>query len=108
MTNVTRILSQIESGDPKATERLLPLVYDELRKLAARRLAHEKPGHTLASHGAGTRGVSAARWPGPGKAVGPSRPLLRRGGQAMRRILVETARRKQGLKHGGGIVATNP
>ena len=53
MTDVTQILSRIESGDPTAAEQLLPLVYDELRQLAAQRLAQEKPGQTLAGHGAG-------------------------------------------------------
>ena len=53
MTDVTQILSQIESGDPSAAEQLLPLVYEELRKLAAAKLAQEKPGQTLAGHGAG-------------------------------------------------------
>ncbi len=50
MNDVTQILSQIESGDPAAAEQLLPLVYEELRKLAAAKLAHEKPGQTLAGH----------------------------------------------------------
>ena len=56
MSDVTRILSQIESGDPQAAEQLLPLVYDELRNLAAARLAHEQPGQTLAGDGADARG----------------------------------------------------
>ena len=53
MTDVTQILSQIESGDPSAAEQLLPLVYEELRKLAAAKLAHENPGQTLPAYGAG-------------------------------------------------------
>ena len=104
MTDVTRILSQIESGDPKATERLLPLVYDELRKLAARKIAHEKPGHTLQAtalvHEAYLRLVGQA----PEKQWDHRGHFFAAAAEAMRRILVETARRKQGLKHGGGIV----
>jgi RNA polymerase sigma factor (TIGR02999 family) len=101
MTDVTRILSAIEQGDPRAAEQLLPLVYDELRKLAARRLAHEKPGHTLQAtdlvHEAYLRlvGPDAARaWDSRGH-------FFAAAAQAMRRILVENARRKQTRKHGG-------
>ena len=69
MSDVTQILSQIESGDPKAAEQLLPLVYDELRKLAAVRLAHEKPGQTLQAtalvHEAYTRRRFVRRWGRP-------------------------------------------
>jgi hypothetical protein len=61
MTDVTQILSQIESGDPKAAEQLLPLVYDELRKLAAARLAQEKPGQTLQAHALGISRATAFR-----------------------------------------------
>ena len=104
MNDVTRILSAIEQGDPKAAEQLLPLVYDELRKLAAQRLAREQPGQTIQAtalvHEAYLRLVGS----------GPSRPWDSRGhffaaaAEAMRRILVENARRKRCRKHGGGLV----
>jgi RNA polymerase sigma factor (TIGR02999 family) len=101
MTEVTRILSQIESGDAAAAERLLPLVYDELRKLAAAKLAWEKPGQTLQAtalvHEAYLRLVDrgqAQDWNGRGHFFGAA-------AEAMRRILVDNARRKRSLKHGG-------
>ncbi len=101
MTQVTQILSQIESGDPSAAEQLLPLVYEELRKLAAAKLAHEKPGQTLQStalvHEAYVRLVDvekAQHWNSRGHFFGAA-------AVAMRRILVEQARRKQRLKRGG-------
>jgi RNA polymerase sigma factor (TIGR02999 family) len=102
MCDVTRILSAVEQGDPHAAEQLLPLVYDELRKLAAARLAAEKPGQTLDAtalvHEAYLRLIG----------VNPEQPWNGRGhffaaaAKAMRRILVDTARRKQAVKHGGG------
>jgi RNA polymerase sigma factor (TIGR02999 family) len=102
MSDVTRILSQIESGDPSAAEQLLPLVYDELRKLAAAKLAHEKPGQTLQAtalvHEAYLRlvgGDQGQSWNSRGHFFGAA-------AEAMRRILVEGARRKHRLKHGGG------
>src|SRR3954451_13629832 len=95
MNDVTCILSAIEQGDPRAAEQLLPLVYDELRKLAARRLAHEKPGQTLQTtalvHEAYLRLVGpdpARTWDGRGH-------FFAAAAEAMRRILVENARRKQ-------------
>ena len=96
MSDVTRILSQIESGDPSAAEQLLPLVYDELRKLAAAKLSHEKPGQTLQA----TALVHEAylRLGGP---FANSRHFFAAAAEAMRRILVESARRKARLKHGG-------
>jgi RNA polymerase sigma factor (TIGR02999 family) len=101
MSDVTRILSAIEQGDPHAAEQLLPLVYDELRKLAAHKLAQEKPGQTLQPtalvHEAYLRLVDvdkAQAWSGRGH-------FFAAAAEAMRRILVESARRKQGLKHGG-------
>jgi RNA polymerase sigma factor (TIGR02999 family) len=101
MSDVTRILSRIESGDPKAAEQLLPLVYDELRKLAAHKIAQEKPGQTLQAtslvHEAYLRLVDvekAQHWNSRGHFFGAV-------AEAMRRILVEAARRKQRLKHGG-------
>jgi RNA polymerase sigma factor (TIGR02999 family) len=104
MTNVTHILSAIEQGDPHAAEQLLPLVYDELRKLAAQKLAHEKPGQTLQAtalvHEAYLRLVDqerARRWESRGH-------FFAAAAEAMRRLLVESARRKRRLKHGGGRV----
>ena len=100
MSEVTRILSAIEQGDPRAAEQLLPLVYDELRKLAAARLAQEKPGQTLQAtalvHEAYLRLVGAAdapKWNGRGH-------FFAAAAEAMRRILVESARRKSRIKHG--------
>ncbi|WP_165250276.1 ECF-type sigma factor [Paludisphaera soli] len=101
MNDVTRILSAIEHGEPQAADRLLPLVYDELRKLAARRLAHEKPGQTLQAtalvHDAYLRLVGAddPGWDSRGH-------FFAAAAEAMRRILVENARRKAALKAGGG------
>jgi RNA polymerase sigma factor (TIGR02999 family) len=102
MTDVTRILSAIEQGDPTAAEQLLPLVYDELRKLAAAKLAQEKPGQTLEAtalvHEAYLRlvgGEQAPYWNSRGH-------FFAAAAEAMRRILVEQARRKQADKHGGG------
>lgn len=101
MSDVTHILSQIESGDPSAANQLLPLVYDELRKLAASRFANEKPGQTLQAtalvHEAYVRIVDvekAQHWDSRGH-------FFAAAAIAMRRILVEEARRKQRLKRGG-------
>ncbi len=102
MTDVTKILSQIESGDPSAAEQLLPLVYGELRKLAAAKLAQEKPGQTLQAtalvHEAYIRliGASDQNWDS-------SRHFFAAAAEAMRRILVESARRKAREKHGGDV-----
>src|SRR3954453_16784998 len=101
MNDVTRILSAIEDGAPKAAERLLPLVYHELRKLAARKLAFEKPGQTLQAtalvHGTYLR-LAGTRDPG-----GDSRGhFFAAAAEAMRRILVDNARRKACIKAGGG------
>jgi RNA polymerase sigma factor (TIGR02999 family) len=103
MNDVTRILSAIEQGDPRAASQLLPLVYDELRKLAARGLAQEKSGQTLQAtalvHEAYLRLVGpddAGRWDGPGH-------FFAAAAEAMRRILVEAARRRSRLRHGGGM-----
>jgi RNA polymerase sigma factor (TIGR02999 family) len=102
MTEVTRILSAIEQGDPHAASQLLPLVYDELRKLAAHKLAHETPGQTLQPtalvHEAYLRLVAGERdqhWDNRGH-------FFAAAAEAMRRILVDNARRKLGTKHGGG------
>ena len=102
MTDVTRILSAIEEGDTHAAEQLLPLVYDELRKLAAQKLAQEKPGQTLQA----TALVHEAYLRLVGNGEEPSwdnrRHFFAAAAEAMRRILVENARRKQMHKHGGG------
>ncbi len=112
MTEVTRILSAIEQGDPDAAEKLLPLVYDELRKLAAVKLAQEKPGQTLQAtalvHEAYLRLVGDQE-PGT-KDQGQQKHWNSRGhffaaaAEAMRRILVDNARRKQSKKRAGGRV----
>ena len=115
MSEVTRILTQIDQGDFAAAEQLLPLVYDELRRLAAARLAHEKPGHTLqptalvheaylrlVAQGVGSResGVGEEEtsdvWHSRGHFFGAA-------AEAMRRILVEAARRRGRVKHGAGV-----
>jgi RNA polymerase sigma factor (TIGR02999 family) len=102
MTDVTRILSAIEQGDPQAAAQLLPLVYDELRQLAAQRLAQEKPGQTLQAtalvHEAYLRLVGREQtqdWDG-------RRHFFAAAAEAMRRILIERARHKQTRKAGGG------
>src|ERR1700686_1264569 len=101
MNDVTRILSAIEQGDPHAAEQLLPLVYAELRQLAAQKLASEKPGQTLQAtalvHEAYLRLVGAddeQRWD-------PPRHFSAAAAEPMRPILVEKARRKRSVKHGG-------
>jgi RNA polymerase sigma factor (sigma-70 family) len=131
MSNVTRILAQIESGDPAAAEQLLPLVYDELRRLARAKLGHEKPGQTLQAtalvHEAYLRLVGNQKSevgsqrseegsptsdfrPPTSTETGPERATFQTRGhffaaaaEAMRRILVEAARRKKRLKRGGDL-----
>ena len=135
MSDVSRILSQIERGDPAAAEELLPLVYSELRKLAAANLAHEKPGQTLqptalvheaylrlVKPGVGSQesGASAEKSEVRGQRLNDETPtsdlrppttghfdgrghFFSAAAEAMRRILVENARRKQRLKRGGGL-----
>jgi RNA polymerase sigma factor (TIGR02999 family) len=102
MSEVTRILSAIEQGDPSAAEKLLPLVYDELRQLAAQKLAHEQPGQTLQAtalvHEAYLRlvgGEPTRDWDGRGH-------FFAAAAEAMRRILIDRARHKQTAKAGGG------
>ena len=104
MSDVTNILHKIEAGDPSAAEQLLPLVYDELRKLAAARLAQEKPGQTLQAtalvHDAYLRLVGAEQarhWDSRGH-------FFAAAAEAIRRILVENARKKRRIRHGGGCV----
>ena len=107
MTEVTQILSAIEEGNSQAAEQLLPLVYDELRKLAACKLAQEKPGQTLEAtalvHEAYLRLVDvekAQHWNSRGH-------FFAAAAEAMRRILVEYARRKRRSRHGGGFQRVN-
>jgi RNA polymerase sigma factor (TIGR02999 family) len=101
MSDVTRILNAIEQGDPHAAEQLLPLVYDELRKLAAQKMAAEKPGQTLQAtalvHEAYLRLIGDAEQPWKSRGH-----FLCAAAEAMRRILIEQARRKGSVKHGGG------
>ncbi len=101
MADVTQILSAIERGDPRAAEQLLPLVYDELRRLAAQKLAQEKPGQTLEAtalvHEAYLRLVGVDK----AQAWNSKVHFFAAAAEAMRRILVENARRKKRLKHGG-------
>src|SRR5262245_38370205 len=100
MNDVTHILAAIEQGDSQASSRLLPLVYDELRKLAAQKMAQEAPGQTLQPtalvHEAYLRlvGKGDGHWDGRGH-------FFAAAAEAMRRILIENARRKSGPRHGG-------
>src|ERR1051326_2845151 len=103
MSDVTRILSAIEGGDPHAADQLLPLVYQELRQLAAQKLAQEKPGQTLQPtalvHEAYLRlvdGEKVEHWDSRGH-------FFAAAAEAMRRILIEQARRKKSQKRGGGL-----
>ena len=101
MTELTRVLSALQHGDPCAADQLLPLVYDELRRLAAQKLAHEKPGHTLQAtalvHEAYTRLAvgRGSRWDSRGH-------FFAAAAEAMRRILIDRAREKRAAKRGGG------
>ncbi len=104
MSDVTRILSRIESGDPQAADELLPLVYDALRRLAAQKMTQESPDHTLQPtalvHEAYVRLVdrdAAQRWDNRGHFYAAA-------AEAMRRILIEEARRKQTQRRGGELV----
>src|SRR5271167_782270 len=109
MNDLTRILSAIERGDPHAADQLLPLVYEELRKVAAQKLAAEKPGQTLEAtalvHEAYLRLVaSPGREPGEKQRHWDGRNhFFAAAAEAMRRILVENARRKQGPRRGGRL-----
>ena len=107
MDDITNILSAIERGDPKAAGQLLPLVYDELRKLAANRLAQEKPGQTLQPtalvHDVYLRLVGSSdspRWDGRSH-------FFAAAAEVMRRILVDEARRKRAIKRGGLVGRQN-
>lgn len=102
MPEVAKLIQAIDARDPKAAEQLLPLVYNELRKLAAQRLAHEKPGQTLDAtglvHEAYLRLVGEQQFAN-------RRHFFAAAAEAMRRILIESARRKQSLKRGGDRAA---
>jgi RNA polymerase sigma factor (TIGR02999 family) len=109
MHEITRVLEAIDRGEPLAASELLPLVYDELRKLAAQKLAHEKPGQTLDPtalvHEAYLRLVETGDDGAPrasDRVWANRRHFFGAAAEAMRRILVETARRKGRVKHGGG------
>lgn len=111
MNEVTRILNAVEQGDPQAAEQLLPLVYEELRKLAAQKLAQEKPGQTLQAtalvHEAYLRLVASNKRAAPdasGSEWDSRGHFFAAAAEAMRRILVESARRKDSIKRGGGQV----
>lgn len=104
MTKVSQVLNALSKDDPSAAEKLLPLVYDELRTLAAQKLARESPGQTLQPtalvHEAFLRlveGDAVGRWEN-------SRHFFLAAAEAMRRILIEVARRKNSLKRGGGVI----
>ena len=102
MPDVTQLLHALDAGDPKAADQLLPLVYEELRRLAAARMAQEKPGQTLQAtalvHEAWLRlaGSGEQRWEG-------RRHFFAAAAESMRRILVEKARRRLRVRHGGGL-----
>lgn len=102
MNDVTRILSAIEGGDSRAAEQLLLSVYDELRRLAAQKLAHEKPGQTLEATALVHEAFLRLVGPGDGPHWDSRRHFFAAAAEAMRRILVENARRKRSLKRGGG------
>ncbi len=106
MSDFTRILGRVEHGDPTAAEELLPLVYDQLRQLAAHRMANEAVGHTLQPtalvHEAWLRLVGNENQKWDGRAH-----FFAAAAEAMRRILIERARRKRAVRHGGGQSAAN-
>jgi RNA polymerase sigma factor (sigma-70 family) len=120
MSDVTHLLSAFDQGDPQAAEQLLPLVYQELRQLAAARLAHEKPGHTLQATalvheaylrlvrpGVGSQELGADPTPSsqsPAPSFNSRAQFFAAAAEAMRRILVEQARRRNAAKRGGGAV----
>jgi RNA polymerase sigma factor (TIGR02999 family) len=112
MSDVSQLLAAIEQGQPQAAEKLLPLVYDELRKLAAAKLAHEKPGHSLDAtalvHEAYVRLAHPGKQPGTGDRESDlwngRGHFFAAAANAMRRILIENARSKTRLKHGGDLL----
>ena len=108
MNDVTRILSAIEQGDPQAAEQLLPLVYDELRKLAAQRLAAGEAGPDAPGHRPGPRGLPAAGGREPAQHWNSRGHFFAAAAEAMRRILVDNARRKQSQEAGRRSRAPGP
>lgn len=106
MSDVTQLLEALDAGDPKAADQLLPLVYEELRRLAAAKMAREKPGQTLQAtalvHEAWIRlaGSDQQRWDS-------RRHFFAAAAESMRRILVEKARRRLRVRHGGGLERVN-
>src|SRR5262249_54300978 len=103
MSDVTGILSAIEQGDPSAAEQLLPLVYDELRRLAAQRLAGEGPGHTLQPTALVHEAYLKLVGPGPQPLWNDRVHFFAAAAEAMRRILIDHARRKHRARRGGGM-----
>ena len=102
MSEVTRILSAIDQGEPHAAEQLLPLVYDELRRLAAHKMAQEKPGQTLDATALVHEAYLRLTGDNPGQPWSSRGHFFAAAAEAMRRILIDNARRKQAEKHGGG------
>jgi RNA polymerase sigma factor (TIGR02999 family) len=102
VSQVTRILNAIDAGDPHAAAQLLPLVYDELRKLAAQKLAQEKPGQTLQATALVHEAYLRLVGDGQGHHWDHRGHFFAAAAEAMRRILVDAARRKQAIRHGGG------
>ena len=102
MSEVTQLLNAIGQGDPQATAELLPLVYEELRKLAAQKLSQEKPGQTLQATALVHEAYLRLLGPAEAEQSWNSRGhFFAAAAEAMRRILIESARRKQRIKHGG-------
>ncbi len=101
MSDITRILSQIDDGDPTAAEQLLPIVYKELRRLAAAKLAQEKPGQTLQATALVHEAYLRLMGPGESAVFKNRRHFFAAAAEAMRRILVDQARRKLSVRHGG-------
>ena len=104
MSEVTRILEAVEKGDRQAANELLPLVYDELRKLAANALVNEKPGQTLQPTALVHEAYLRLSGPANVDGFGGRRHFFGAAAEAMRRILVDQARRKEAIRHGGGVV----
>jgi RNA polymerase sigma factor (TIGR02999 family) len=104
MADVTSILTQLESGDQRAAEQLLPVVYDELRQLAAAKLAREKPGQTLQPTALVHEAYLRLVGDGNGKSWDSRGHFFAAAAEAMRRILVERARRHGRERHGGGLI----
>ncbi len=104
MNDVTQLLNAIEAGDPHAASRLLPLVYDELRKLAAHKMAQERPGQTLDATGLVHEAYLRLVGSKPGQSWNSRGHFFAAAAQAMRRILVDAARHKKAQRQGGGRV----